>query len=112
MKNIFGILLLFAIAFPASAVNSQDVAFPSREVEKVMPLLSQFKEESPYDYIESILGQPDEDIGSGMYVLEFKLEDGTRITVGTPDKEEVWYIYHTGPGMDDSSVVQIYKKTE
>ena len=45
MKNIFVMLLLFAIAFPASAVNSQDVAFPSREAEKVMPLLSQYNEE-------------------------------------------------------------------
>lgn len=111
MKNVFVMLLLFAIAFPASAVNSRDVAFPSREVEKVMPLLSQCNEESPYDYIESILGQPDEDMGSGMYILEFKLEDGTSITVGTPDKKEVWYIYRTGPGIDDD-VIQVYKKAE
>ncbi len=69
-----------------------------------------FNEDKKFDDIELILGQPDSDVGSGIYVLKFELEDGTLITVGTPDKKEVLYIHRSGPGIKE--LIQIYNKTE
>lgn len=91
-------------------MSCQSKSLPSREPGKVMDLLSRFNENKHYEYVESILGTPDNDFGSGIYVLEFKLQDGTNIIVGTPDKEAVFYIYRSGPGIRKE--VQIYKKTE
>jgi len=110
MKNIFMVILLLVLAFSVSPIIGRDVGLPSREPEKVIPLLFQFNEKLHYDYVESILGEPDKDMGSGIYVLEFRLKDKTIVVVGTPDKKEVWYIYRAGLKIND--VFQIYEKVE
>jgi len=44
--------------------------------------------------VSEILGPPDHDIGSGIYVLVYNLSDGTRLVVGTSDKKSVLYVDH------------------
>ena len=38
-------------------------------------------------------GQPDKDIGSGIYIYEYYLSDSTKVIIGCVDK--VFYSYHT-----------------
>jgi hypothetical protein len=40
------------------------------------------------------MGPPDEDVGSGIHVLVYKLADGSRVVVGTPDYKKVVYLKH------------------
>jgi len=52
--------------------------------------------------LTAILGVPDRDIGSGIFIQVYDLSDGTKITVGTPDKKSVITVYHDN--------IPIYKK--
>jgi hypothetical protein len=74
---------------------------PSRNPKLVIPYLLKFNEDKKYDDVELILGHPDSDVGSGIYILKYELEDGTLITVGTADKKEVLYIHRSGQGIKD-----------
>jgi|HubBroStandDraft_6_1064221.scaffolds.fasta_scaffold325321_2 hypothetical protein len=42
--------------------------------------------------VEAILGPPQHDIGSGIYIFTYALDDGTVIRVGTADRQRVLYI--------------------
>jgi hypothetical protein len=42
--------------------------------------------------VKRLAGEPDGDMGSGIFVYFWKLDDGTRVIVGTPDNERVLYI--------------------
>jgi len=110
MKTVISTVTLIFLILPIILNAGEDEALPSREAEKVMSYLSKFNNRKNYDDIETILGLPDSDIGSGIIVLTFNLSDGTTITIGTPDKKEVFYIRHTVPGIN--GVIEIYKKTE
>ncbi len=110
MKTVILNIILVFLILPIRLDAGQDDALPSRETEKVMSYLSKYNDKKNYDYIESLLGLPDSDIGSGIFVLTFNLSDETTITIGTPDKNEVFYIKHSGPGIDGT--IEIYKKTE
>jgi hypothetical protein len=47
-----------------------------------------------YADLTAYVGEPDADIGSGTHVMEYKLSDGGRILVGTPDLKKIAYIKH------------------
>jgi hypothetical protein len=42
--------------------------------------------------VKRLVGEPDGDMGSGIFMYFWKLDDGTRVIVGTPDNERVLYI--------------------
>jgi hypothetical protein len=42
--------------------------------------------------VKRLVGEPDGDMGSGIFMYFWKLDDGTRVVVGTPDNERVLYI--------------------
>ena len=39
-----------------------------------------------YSDIRSIFGEPDADVGSGIHIYVYNLEDGTQVTIGYTDK--------------------------
>ena len=94
MKNIISIVALVFVVSALSSINGQEPTLPSRNPEDVLPLLFPFDNSKSYSEIEAILGLPDYDHGSGIYVLYFTLIDSTSIIVGTPDKNSVMYINH------------------
>jgi hypothetical protein len=47
-----------------------------------------------YDEMISLFGNPDRDVGSGIYIFEYKLEDGTRILFGFTDLYNILYVLH------------------
>jgi hypothetical protein len=48
------------------------------------------------DYADVLawVGEPDADVGSGIHVLAYKLADGSRVLVGTPDFKTIQYVKH------------------
>jgi hypothetical protein len=51
-------------------------------------------EQPTFARLSAILGEPDRDVGSGIFVLIYDLSDGTRLKVGTADRKSVLYVYH------------------
>ena len=59
----------------------------------VMPKLTEVLAKNPsFDDLVRILGESHMDIGSGIYVLVYRLDQGPSITVGTPDKKKILYV--------------------
>ena len=44
------------------------------------------KEDMKYSDMKSIFGEPDADIGSGIHIYIYNLEDGTQVSIGYTDK--------------------------
>jgi hypothetical protein len=42
----------------------------------------------------NLVGQPDKEIGSGIYVYQYNLNDGTHVLIGFISLEKVYYVYH------------------
>ncbi len=40
------------------------------------------------------LGYPIRDIGSGIHIYEYRLQDGSSVTIGSPDGSDIWYVRH------------------
>ena len=109
MYRILIFVLAGALLLPVLAHASDASSLPSRKAAVVLPLLKKISKEDTYSKIEKILGISDMDIGSGMYVYVFRLDDSTSVTVGT-NHETVFYIYRAGYGVNGQQV--IYNKSE
>jgi hypothetical protein len=48
--------------------------------------------------VTRVLGEPVGDIGSGIHIYEYTLDDGRTLRVGTPDRKRVMYIHIVGDG--------------
>lgn len=95
MKLIPTSLSLFLmINLGLSAEQETKDKLPSAKSDVVMPILKKFKPHMKFQDLIKILGDDYTDIGSGIYVLAYKLDDGSSITVGTVAKKEVLYIDH------------------
>jgi len=40
------------------------------------------------------LGKPDRDVGSGLYVYAYRLNDGTDVLIGSSDGSGILYVRH------------------
>lgn len=82
------------------AVQSRDVFLEhdatSSYIEKVIPTLEDFKHtlSEPYDIntIFSKFGSPHDDIGSGIHIYVYELNDSTEVWIGYTD--HIWYVKH------------------
>jgi hypothetical protein len=52
------------------------------------------KKSMSYEALVAWVGHADADAGSGIHVMVYKLSDGSRVLVGTPDFQKVLYIKH------------------
>jgi hypothetical protein len=39
-------------------------------------------------------GEPDGDVGSGLYILSYRLRDGSYVWIGSPDNSTIIYVRH------------------
>jgi hypothetical protein len=79
MKLFF---LLFSILASITVIASgKDVGLPSRDPSVVLPLLRSISREPDIDAIEKILGHYDKDEGSGVFLLIYRLDDGSTICI-------------------------------
>jgi hypothetical protein len=53
-----------------------------------------FGRDVTWNDVSTWMGPPDEDVGSGIHVLVYKLADGSRVLVGTPDYKRIVYLRH------------------
>jgi len=50
--------------------------------------------EATVDDLKKWAGEPQNDIGSGIYILTYPLTDGSWALVGTPDMKKIMYIHY------------------
>lgn len=103
------LIALAAFLFTGFVRAGNAPKLPSRKATVVLPLLKQFSQKDTYPKIEEILGKPDMDIGSGIYIYVFRLDDSTSITVGTADRNSVFGISRTGHGVNGTQVIFRHK---
>jgi hypothetical protein len=41
-----------------------------------------------------IVGRPDQDVGSGIYIFLYNLDDGSYVIMGFITTEKVYYVFH------------------
>ncbi len=66
----------------AVAMGPPGTILPSRRAEIVLPLLKKFTSHENLTWIDQVLGKPDIDMGSAVYVNYYTLSDHTAILVG------------------------------
>lgn len=76
---------LLTVNLAISEEIESKVKLPSTKPSIVMPLLKAFDSDKNFQYILNTLGIKYTDVGSGISVLLYKLDDGNTITVGTSD---------------------------
>ncbi len=59
-----------------------------------------------YGELVEWVGRPEKDVGSGIHIMTYPLDDGSRVTVGTPDFRKVVYVKHEGA---DGKVTDLLK---
>ena len=81
------------------AVQSRDLSDrdpDSSHMEKIIPTLEDFKEiiseSNDIETIFSKFGEPHDDIGSGIHIYVYELNDFTEIWIGYV--EDIWYVRH------------------
>jgi uncharacterized protein YecT (DUF1311 family) len=83
----------------SGAAPHQVIPAASRDASVIIPLLKQLPPSPSILKIESILGGNDEDVGSGVFILKFRLRGGSTILVGSQDgKVAAWIIHASANG--------------
>ena len=99
------------------AVQSRDVFLDPKDatssyMEKIIPTLDDFKntlsETSSIDTIFSKFGKPHDDIGSGIHIYVYELNDFTKIWIGYVD--HILYVQHVDS--DDNLIEELFVKNE
>ncbi len=93
--------VLFLVALGLSGILSAACAsptLPSRDATIVVALLKKLDAPPRIAAVEEIMGPRDSDIGSGAYVLLFRMSDDSVITVSSVDGKTASRITHTRVG--------------
>jgi hypothetical protein len=51
------------------------------------------------------LGAPDRDVGSGIYILEYRLRDGSHVWIGSPNNSQIIYVRHGAASIGEGEVL-------
>ena len=89
MRNLIFVIILF---FTFSILGKDNNQLPTRNHKIVLPIIKTLKNGDSISEVEKVLGKPDADIGSGIFILIYKLDDGTSISVGSADGNKILYI--------------------
>jgi hypothetical protein len=92
--SILGALLLSVLLPVAARADT----LPSRDPQVVVPLLQGWHEHDGYARLTQILGKPDADVGSGLYIWVFRLQDGSSIYVHAGQYDRLMGISRSKPG--------------
>ena len=84
----------------------------SLKIEKIAPTIDDFRETlSKSIEIETIFskfGTPQKDIGSGIHIYVYELEDATQVWIGYTDR--IWYVRHVDP--DGNVLEKLFDENE
>ena len=91
---IFIPVLLVGCAQPrrseAPTPNARTTTQASRSIESFRFIGS----ETTMQQLTAKLGDPDRDIGSGLYVYAYRLSDGSDVLIGSADGSRILYVRH------------------
>jgi len=82
-------LITFLITSPVFGEEKEISTFPSREYTFVLSALENNESWLTYEIIEQILGEPDANIGSGVYIFLYTLNDGSTLIVTSQNKQSI-----------------------
>lgn len=80
--------------FHLAAIEKALANAPRTSPERSLEHFRGLKRGSSFADLAAWVGMPDRDIGSGIHVLVYDLQDGTRVLVGTADFQQILYIRH------------------
>lgn len=67
---------------------------PRIEFSRKLESFRTFKKDMSYAAVMEVVGGADKDIGSGIHIMEYRLEDGSRVLLGFPDFQKLSYVKH------------------
>lgn|SRR5690349_16527104 len=70
--------------------------------------LEEFRFDWPHTTVQDLeaeVGKPDRDIGSGIYILEYHLQDGSHVWVGSSDNSHIIYVRHGAASIGEGEVL-------
>jgi hypothetical protein len=79
MKKAFIILIGFLVA----GCTDTDL---EKQTDSITYFEQHLKADMKYEDLKSTFGKPDNDIGSGIHIYQYNLQDGTKIHIGFVDK--------------------------
>lgn len=80
----------FSLKDCAKALDNPPRADSSRQLES----FRQLKKGMSYQAVVDWVGHANKDVGSGIHIMEYRLEDGTRTLLGFPDFKQLLYVKH------------------
>ncbi len=89
-SDLPGFARKFNLAACAKALDHPPRTDFARKVE----LFRELKKGMALAQVSEQVGAADKDIGSGIYVLEYRLDDGARVLIGFPGFERLIYVIH------------------
>ncbi len=110
MKRIL-LMLTFCLAIEclsAEQALAQQIPPTARSIEAFRRIEPQMSMKQ----VVGICGVPDEDIGSGIHIYVYKLSDGSRVRIGTPDKKRLIYVVHVLPNGEARSIIKIPERKD
>ncbi len=110
MKRIL-LMLTFCLAIEclsAEQALAQQIPPTARSIEAFRRIEPQMSMKQ----VVGICGVPDEDIGSGIHIYVYKLSDGSRVRIGTPDKKRLIYVVHVLPNGEARSIIKIAERKD
>ncbi len=93
-------IILLAALLAGCTVNRDSNAPPpvvSAATPKTSGSIDSFRFIGPHTTMQEVtakLGKPDRDIGSGLYVYAYRLNDGTDVLIGSGDGSGILYVRH------------------
>jgi hypothetical protein len=94
----FAAVLLFMLGCPRHAEGGAVLVAPdaaANDTQQSMRDVSRFRRlttMSTMADVKRLAGEPDGDVGSGIYMYSWKLDDDTHVIVGTPDNDKILYV--------------------
>ena len=70
--------------------------------------LRRIKSKMSMKRIIKLCGEPEKDIGSGIHIYVYELEDGSSVWVGTPDRKRIIYVTHVLPDGEKRVIIQTW----
>lgn len=109
MRTYLLIIVLILTIF-SSSTGLCESNLPSRNPDVAVPLLQKIKNGQKISKVFKILGPANEELGSGLLIWSFDLDDESIILLGSADGEKVLYIYNTDQDMENRRVLHKERK--
>jgi hypothetical protein len=88
--------LLIQVCF-FSSLSSESFALPTSASQPTLRKVDSFRFIGAATTLKDVtikLGAPDRDIGSGIYIYQYRLSDGSNVFIGSADGSHILYVIH------------------